>query len=222
MSPIVQSLESRCLLSASLPQVIAGTVLQYLTGSNGTTIIADEGALVGDARSIRSDVRHFDSLLKNDARVVQADVRGLPSNAANRTLVGTLRTDVQQAISTLGKDASNLIRVGSSDARKALADGIAVFFKPNNSAARSRLAADITRLQNDTAAPIATILNDATTFQNRVSVDLTALANANPANSALHTHAQAANADTSTALATARADVSKVQGDLTKLLHDLA
>ena len=222
MSPMVESLESRCHLSASLPEDIAGTVLQYLTGSNATTIVADEGALVGDARSIRSDVRHFGSLLKNDARVVQADLRGLPSNAANRTLVGRLRTDVQQAITTLGKDASNLIRAGSSDARKAMADGIAVFFNPNNSAARARLAADITRLQNETAAPIAAILNDATTFQNRVSVDLNAVANANSTNSALHNHVQTANADTSAALATARTDAGKVQNDVTKLLHDLA
>lgn len=222
MPVFVDPLESRRLLSSTLLGDIAGTVLQYLTAPTRATIVADETKLVADARSIRGDVQHFGSLLRNDAKSIQGELRALPDNATNRTLVGTLRTDVQHAIGTLGKDAANLVRVGSADARKALADGIVVFFNPNNSTARSRLAADITRLQTETAGPLAITLNDAATFQGRLSTDLTAVANANSTNAALQTRVQAANHDTASALTTAQNDVHTVQADVTTLLHDLA
>ena len=201
----IQTLESRRLLSAS-----------------GLTIVADETKLLGDARTIRSDVQHFAPLLKTDERVIQNDLRGLPNNATNRTLTGTLRGDVQAGIGKLRRDVGNLIRVGSSDARKAVADGISLFFNPTNASAQSRLAADITRLQNETAAPLAALLTDAAAFQSKITQDLTALSNANPTNTALHNDVQAANGHTSSALTTAQHDVTTVQTDLATLLHDLA
>lgn len=204
MSQFVESMESRRLLSAS-----------------GLAIVGDEVQLVSDARSIRSDVQHFGRSLKNDEKVIQSDLRGLPDNATNRGLVGTLRTDVRNGIGKLQRDVANLIRVGSSDARRALADGIALFFNPNNSGAQSRLANDIVRLQNETATPIATVLSDATSFQTKVAQDLTAISSANPTNAALGTHANTANTDTASALAAAQNDVHKVQTDVATLLHDL-
>jgi hypothetical protein len=204
MSHFVESMESRRLLSAS-----------------GLAIVADEGQLVSDARSIRSDVQHFGRLLKNDEKVVQSDLRGLPDNTTNRGLVGALRTDVRNGIGKLQRDVANLIRVGLSDAGRALADGIALFFNPNNSTAQSRLANDITRLQNGTAAPLATVLSDAASIQTKVAQDLTAISNANPTNSALGTHVNTATTHTASALTAAQNDVHKVQSDLATLLHDL-
>ena len=204
MSQFIQALEPRALLSAS-----------------GTTIVADETRLLGDARAIRAEVSHFGSLLKSDARTIQADLRGLPNTPANRALTSTLRTDVQKGIARLQKDVSVVIRVGSADARKALADGLAVFLNPTNAAALGRLAGDITRLTTATAAPIATVLADATAFQSQVGQDVSAVAAANPTNAALQTHVQAANADTSSVLSTARTDLQTVQTDVTTLLHDL-
>lgn len=204
MSQFIQVLESRTLLSAS-----------------GTAIVADETRLLGDARTIRAEVSHFGSLLKADSRLIQADLRGLPNTPGNRALVATLRTDVQKGIAKLQKDVATVIRVGSADARRALADGLAVFLNPTNAPALARLAGDITRLTTEAAAPIGTVLADAASFQSTVSHDLTALSNANPTNAALQGHVQTANADSSAAISTAGHDLQTVRSDIATLLGDL-
>ena len=204
MSPFVQTLESRTLLSAS-----------------GATIVTDEGRLLGDARSIRADVHHFGSVLKNDSRLIQTDLRGLPGTPANRTLVSTLRADVQKGVAKLQKDVAAVVRVGSADARRAIADGLAVFLNPTNARALARLAGDITRLTTEVATPVATVLADAASFQSTVNHDLTAVAAANPTNTALQSHVQTATGDTSLALTTAQNDLQTVQTDVGTLLHDL-
>src|SRR2546423_7758880 len=123
MSSFVESLESRTLLSA---------------GGLGAGVVADELQLLGDARSIRADLKKCGSKLSAELRQITADLKGLPNSSQNRALLAKLRMDEHRALYAMKRDANNLVRAGSTGVRRAIADGIAVFFSPGDAAARAK------------------------------------------------------------------------------------
>ena len=204
MSSFIQPLESRTLLSASSAQ-----------------IVADELKIVTDAKAARADVFHFAPILAADAKTIAADLKALLNATQNRTLAGKLKTDATQWFARLKADVLTIVRAGGADARKSVADGIAVFFNPGNTAARNRLSADLTHLEGITAGPISKLLGDAGSARTAILADLSAISSSNPTNTALTADVQHASTDTNAALQAATTDVQTLQGDVNLLIKDL-
>ena len=205
MLPLVQSLESRRLLSSA----------------PATGVVADELKIVADANSIKADVAHCRRTLKLDAQTISADLKRLPNTAPNRSLLTTLKGDVNHQLVTVKADVSALLKAGEADARKAMADGIRVFLNPTNSAPRAKLAADIRKLQTETATPLAKLLGDLSSAKTAIANDLSAIAAANPSAKQLQADVPAVQRDATTCLNTVNDNVQTVQTDVANLLHDL-
>jgi hypothetical protein len=204
MVRFIDPLESRVLLSAS-----------------STQIISDELKIVSDAKAARSDVFHYAPVLKSDAKSILNDVKALANTTQNRTLSSHLSTDATNWVSRLKADVLTIIRAGGADARRAVADGIAVFLNANNTAARARLAVDLTHLQIATNGPISKLLSDAGSARTAILNDLNSISSANSSNTTLKTDVLHASTDTQNVSNVATADVQKLQGDVTTLVKDL-
>lgn len=207
MPAFLEQLESRTLFSAN-PLAAAGAA-------------GDELLVLNDARTIRADVQHCAPLLLGDLHGITTDLHRLPASANNRQLLSHLKADEQKYMTSLKADVAGLLRTGAPTARKAIADGIRFFLNPTSTAARNRLAADLTALQAIATAPVATLQSHVTTAQTAVLADLNAITAANPTDTALNSAVQKAQTDSNSCIATVNADVQKIQSDISTLVKDL-
>lgn len=204
MNRFVQSLEPRVVLSATAAQ-----------------IVADELKILADARAVRADVQKFGPSLLAEAKQIRASLKALPATAQNNTLGSRLRADVAAWYGNLKSDVLTLVRTGESAARKSVADGIAVYLSPSNTAARAKLAADLKSLDTATAAPITRILADVASARTAVFNDLNAISAANPSAPALQATVLKASTDSQAALGAATTDVQAIQTHVRALVTDL-
>jgi hypothetical protein len=204
MSVVIETLEDRALFS------VAPGVAQSAS------------ALLAAARSTRTDLQQAAVTLKADVATVASDLHGLPKSAQNQTLLSKIRKDQRAWQTTLASDATKLLNVGTANAHKITSDVIAVFINPTNVAALSRLAGDLTTVQNAVSAPLSRLESDAASGRSALATDLSNLASANPTNAALQTDAQQLQADSQNALDTANTDSQGLQGDLSTLIQNLS
>jgi hypothetical protein len=204
MSVVVETLESRALFSAA------------------PGIAQSASVLLAAAKSTRTDLQQAAVTLKGDVVSVASDLHGLPKSAQNQALLAKVRKDQRVWQTTLANDATRLLNIGNANAHKIVSDAIAVFVNPTNAAALSRLAADLTTVQNAVSAPLSRLESDAASGRSALATDVNNLASANPTNAALQTDAQQLQTDSQNALDTATNDVQGLQGDLTTLIQNLS
>ena len=204
MSIVIEALEGRAMFSVA------------------PGIAQSASALLTAARSARTDLQQAAVTLKADVATVASDLHGLPKSAQNQALLSKVRKDQRVWQATLAGDATKLFNIGTANARKISADAIAVFANPTDLAALSRLAADLTIVQNAVSTPLSRLEADAASGQSALATDLNNLASANPTSAALQSNAQQLQADSQNALNTATADSQGLQGDLSSLIQNLS
>lgn len=205
MSTCMESLERRTLLSAS-PDQLSSDLQQIQT----------------DGPSILGDVFSCHGTMVADFKATAGDLRALPHTSANRALAAALRAAQDQWISTFLRDYHALIRAGLPSGRRAGKDGTALFNDTSDTAAASRLLADLKTLQQRTAAPLAAFLADMPRVTSALTARLAAAASANSASAGLQTHATTETTDVNNCLATLQTDANTAQTDVATLVNDLS
>ena len=204
MSTCIESLERRTLLSAS-PDQLSADLQQIQT---------DGPSILGDVFSCRRT-------MLNDFKAIAPDLRSLPHNRANRALAAAVRTAQNQLISTFGRDYTAIIHAGLPTGRRAGKDGTALFNDTSDSAAASRLLADLTTLQQRTAAPLAAFLADMPRVTSALAARLADVVSANPSAGNLQAHTTNETTDANNCLAMLQADANTAQTEIATLVSDL-
>lgn len=202
----VQSLESRTLLSSSLPAAIFSDVLQLRT----------------DVAAARADMRGQAPALRADVAGLRVSLHSVPVTTQNRALVATLRRDELNSVATLEADLLRVQRGGGATVARAIAGGKAVLRHPTNTAAQARLSAALGEVVTFAGITAAKFQNDAQICETSLSADLMALASANPTNASLQAAVSTTGGGVAAFLTAAGSQLPAVQADLGKLLADFA
>lgn len=205
MGTCIESLERRTLLSAS-PDQLSLDLQQIQT---------DGPSILGDVFSCRRT-------MLADFKAIAPDLRALPRTAANRALAAAVRKAQNQWISTFARDYGAIIRAGLSSGTRAGKDGTALFNDTSDTAAASRLLADLTTLRQRTAAPLAAFLAEMPRVTSALTAPLAAIASANPGSTGLQTHAMNEATDVNNCVATLQTDANTAQTDVATLVTDLS
>jgi len=204
MRQFIEQFESRTLLSAA-----------------PAAFVTDLSQLLADTAALKANFQHNVATLHTDARKLQADFHGLPKNAQNNSLLGHLRGDLGHNFGVMHHDMAAMLKAGTSNVRKLVADGVKVLLHPTDAAAKAKLVADLAAIPVGGGAPVTTFVADLQSFNTSIAADLTALATANPTNTALQSDVGATETDGAAFMTGLGNDFQAVQNDMTKLIGDL-
>jgi len=205
MNQFVEGLESRRLLSATLPLALLG----------------DVSKLLADAHATKVDFQQHLPAFHADAQVLNKDLHGLPNSGTNHALLGKLRGDEGHTLATVRADLGSLLGGGGAAIRRALADGMRVFLHPNDALAKVKLLADVTIMQAGATALFTKFATDFQAAGSTITADLSALTAANPTDTTLANAVHTAETDGGKLVTALATDLQGIQGDVTKLLTDL-
>ena len=194
-----------------------------LFAATAATILAGVGAVRADVTALEADLQADRGTVGVDAVALRADAAALPKTAANRRLVAKLRAGeaaLAGRLTAAGRKAASLATVKTE--QRLVADGTAVVLDPSDAAARSKLVADVKRVQAAAAGPIAKVEATFATGPATLAADLAALVLANPTDAALSADAGRAASGVSAAAAAADPQLTQTRADLALLLADLA
>lgn len=204
MQPFVTSLERR---------VLFATV--------GPSLSADLQQTAQDGSSIASDVSACFFQTRGDYQSIAGDLRGQVHTAAQRKLLTAATAAGRHFAADIWHGYFSVIRAGLANGHAAAVDGTRVVNGTSNPNVPNRLLRELTRLQTETAAPLAAFLaalpNAASAFAN----SLAPVAAAFPNNDLLQTDIQTANTNAANCVATIRADATTAQNDVSLLISDL-
>src|SRR4051794_4541890 len=208
MSPFIQSLESRKLLSATLTKEM---------------VLADQMGVTADIAATRAGFKAVASGIAADTRTIAADLKSLatPDNRkANAALLKTLRADSHTGLATLRADNAHLLSMTTGALHRSSAHALALLAHPTNTKLQAVLAADVAALTTAAAAPLAQLQADLQAFT--LDPDLTSIADANPTGTQLATDVAGAKTNQAAAIGTFGAAAAKAQTDAGTLAPDLA
>lgn len=206
MNQFIEGLESRRLLSATLPLAVLGDVTKLMV----------------DAHATKVDFQQHLPAFRADAQALGKDLHGLPNSGSNHALLGKLRGDEGHALATIRADLGSLLSVGNASIRKALVDGMRVFLHPNDAAAKAKLSADVTAMQAAATAMFMKLGTDVMASGSAITADLNALTAANPTDTTLANDVHTAETDGGKLVTALSTDLQAVNADVTQLLTDLA
>lgn len=206
MKQFIEALESRKLLSATLPVAVLGDVMK----------------LVVDAHATKVDFQQHVPAFRADMQALGKDLHGLPDSGSNHSLLGKLRGDEGHALAKIRADLGSLFNVGGASVRRALADGMRVFLHPNDAMAKAKLSADVTALQAAATAMFMKLGTDVMASGSAITADLSALTAANPTDTTLAKDVQTTETDGGKLVTAVSSDLQAVNADFTKLFTDLA
>jgi len=199
MSPHIQSLESRTLLSVTK-----------------ATLLADHAALLAEAKTARANVSALFVTLTHDNKAVQTDLKG---QSASAPLLKTLMTDESRTKVLIGKDLNSLLGPALALGNKTIAAGLASL-SHSSTALQTKIAADLTALNSVIAAPLAKLNADLQAVP--IPADLQNILDANPSNSTLASDISTLQNDLSTNGQTFSTAVSTFQTNVSTTASDVS
>lgn len=198
MSNIVELMESRRLLSASL-----------------STLISEAGAVESGDKNLGSEYTALTKTIAADDKAIQK-VEGKAS-ASDKSLLHTLTGDEKTGKGALKKIVGSTTSVLKRDGLPIVAVLKGLSKKPGNAALESKLVADANKLKADTSTQQAILNADATNLNTVASTDLTAISTANASTSGA---VATAKSDVSTGTGGLQSEVTTLFSDLTQFEND--
>ena len=206
MTILIESLESRTLLSA--------TVLQAVSVEQAVTALGKE------ANQARIDVAAATRTGAVNVRALKADLQRLKHVPGNAALLKRFSKQEQAAYNEFKKDAAAVATSVSKDTKHAIADGINFILQPGNVKVTAKLAADLTALQKLTTSGQAQKLGaDVNSSVAVVTGDLNSISAVNSGDAKTVDDAATAKTGLAIASGTLQADASALEGDLTTLIE---
>jgi hypothetical protein len=210
MKGMIEPLESRTLLSASLP-------------SQAAPVATDVSALTAAAKVAVADVKNAAKLAAADAKALKADLHRLKGQPLDAALLKTFQKQEAAAVKTLMADVSTLVHNGSATFKRLVSDVTKLAKNPSNPTFQSNVSSDLVALAAlAISSPTTKIISDATGLQQTLNSDLDALAAANPNDAQVQTDVAKAKSDLTTTSTTLQNDANTIVADVKALATALA
>lgn len=203
MFEFIQSLEQRTLFAVTA----AG-------------LSADLSTVRSDAKTVRADLGTVRKTVAADVKAVQADLKGLTGTTSNNKLVATLKGDDARSLAKVDVAQEKLLTSGQALSTLVAVEGKVLLSHSTNSALRSRLASDITKLNSTVATNLANLQSAVSAAQSQFDTDVQAIAANNPSSTTLGTDVGTAKTDFSTTTGTYLAAANTFKTDTGTLATD--
>ena len=204
MSGLVESLESRLLLSASLE-----------------TVKADVHAFRADAKAIIADFRNeVTKPLNADVKTLKADLKTI-GTAADKTVGLRFLGDVRSGSKLFSKGSHALVTLANKDVNKIVAAYTRLMHKPGNAVFQAKLTAAVNALQTDVLPAVQRVLDAETSLQGTATTDLNDLAANHPGDAKLQSDVQSTIDHLANGLNAVQAAVSLAQTQVDTIIGDV-
>jgi hypothetical protein len=204
MRDMIQPLESRRLLSVTVPPSLLSTIVQAES----------------DAIAIKTSLQHDVPVVAADLVAINAAFHGLSNSAQDRALFSTLHKHEMTAMVLLKGDILRIINVGRPDLGKALG-AIARFKAHPGSATQAAATAAIANLQN-AVNPLSNKFGaDVVSIGETVTADLSAIQSANSSVPAVQNAVAKLQSDFTNEFAALQPSFQSLQTDFQNLLNGL-
>jgi hypothetical protein len=203
MFEFIQSLEQRTLFAVTAPG-----------------LAADLSTVRSDAKTVRADLGTVRKTVAADVKTIQADLKGLTGTSSNNKLVATLRADDARSLAKVVVAQEKLLTSGQALSTVAAVEGKLLLSHSTNSALRSRLASDITKLNSTAATNLANLQSAVGAAQSQFDSDVQAIASNNPGSTTLGTDVGMAKTDFADTTSTYLAAASTFKTDTGTLATD--
>lgn len=164
MSQFIQSLEGRMLFAVT-----------------SATLSADLSTIHADAKTVRSDLTAVRATVTADVKTVQSDLKGLSNKTQNNKLMATLRADDAKTLAKVTVAQERYLDSGTALSEVTGAEAKVLLAHSTNSALRSHIAANASKLTTTVASNLAALQTAVNTFISTHDTDLNAIAAADTA-----------------------------------------
>lgn len=204
MSSIVESLESRLFLSATV-----------------ATVKADAQALRADIKAIIADFgKDVTKPMNADAKTLRADLKGI-GTSADKIVGKRLLNDLHAGTKLFSKSSHALVARANKDISKIVSAYTKLMHKPGDSALQAKLTAAINSFQTD-LLPAAQRVSDAeTSLQTSAEANLNALAANHSDNAKLQTDVASTINDLSNGSDSVQAALTAAQAQADTFIGDV-